>query len=202
MKTLFTLFRLAFICFLTVYIVSCGQRDAEEEVDPVELMRADPIADSRTPALEPEPVLEPIIPDGMVLIPEGEFQMGSNNGNADPDEQPVHTVHLDAFYIDANEVTNGEFKDFVLANPAWQKDGIDEKFHDGNYLQDWNGNNFPLGERDHPVRYVSWYAAMAYAVWVDKRLPTEAEWEKAARGGLEKKQYPWGNGINLTEGVS
>ena len=147
------------------------------------------------PEIIPEP--EPIIPDGMVLIPEGEFQMGSNDGNADNDEQPVHKVHLDAFYIDVNEVTNGEFKDFLLANPAWQKDRIDEKFRDANYLQDWNGNNFPLGERDHPVRYVSWYAAMAYAVWVDKRLPTEAEWEKAARGDLAKKQYPWGNGINL-----
>ena len=148
---------------------------------------------------EQEPILEPepILPDGMVLIPEGEFKMGSNDGGADPDEQPVHTIHLDAFYIDANEVTNGEFKDFVLANPRWQKDRINEKFHDGSYLKDWNGNNYPLGERDHPVRYVSWYAAMAYAVWVDKRLPTEAEWEKAARGGLDKKQYPWGNGINL-----
>ncbi|RKU20425.1 hypothetical protein C6500_09015 [Candidatus Poribacteria bacterium] len=148
--------------------------------------------------IEQEPILEPepIIPDGMVLIPEGEFKMGSNDGGADADEQPVHTVHLDAFYIDANEVTNGEFKDFVLTNPRWEKDRINEKFHDGSYLKDWNGNNHPLGERDHPVRYVSWYAAIAYAVWVDKRLPTEAEWEKAARGGLDKKQYPWGNGIN------
>ena len=209
MKTLFRLFGLAFICFFTIYIVSCGQPDEDEEVGPVELMRADPSTDSSTPVLEPEPVPvlepepvpepapEPIIPDGMVLIPEGEFQMGSNDGDADNDEQPVHTVHLDAFYIDVNEVTNGEFKDFVLANPAWQKEQIDAKFHDDNYLQDWNGNNFPLGERDQPVRYVSWYAAMAYAVWVDKRLPTEAEWEKAARGGLEKKQYPWGNGINF-----
>ena len=207
MKTFFRLFGLALICFLTVYMVGCGQGEEDEEVSPTELVRADPSTDDSTPIAEPlpepavepvpEPAPEPIIPDGMVLIPEGEFQMGSNDGNADNDEQPVHTVHLDAFYIDANEVTNGEFKDFVLVNPEWQKDVIDAKFRDDNYLQDWNGNNFPLGERDHPVRYVSWYAAMAYAIWVDKRLPTEAEWEKAARGGLEKKQYPWGNGINF-----
>ncbi len=151
------------------------------------------------PPPEPEPIPppEPIVPDGMVLIPAGEFQMGSNDGDADGDEQPVHTVDLDAYYIDENEVTNGEFKAFVLSNPEWQKARIAEKFHDGVYLSDWNGNNFPNGERDHPVRYVSWYAAMAYAVWIDKRLPTEAEWEKAARGGLKRKQYPWGNGINL-----
>ena len=203
MKILFRLFGLALICFFALYIVSCGQREEDEEVDPTELVRADPNTDDSTPIAEPlpepapEPALEPIIPDGMVLIIEGEFQMGSNDGNADLDEQPVHTVHLDAFYIDANEVTNGEFKDFVLANPEWQKDRIAAEFHDDNYLQDWNGNNFPLGERDHPVRYVSWYAAMAYAISADKRLPTEAEWEKAARGGLEKKQYPWGNGINF-----
>ena len=156
-----------------------------------------PVATEPVLELESELPPEPMIPDGMVLIPEGEFQMGSNDGDADNDEQPVHTVHLDAFYIDANEVTNGEFKDFVLANPAWQKDFIDAKFHDGNYLHDWNGNTYPLGQRDHPVRYVSWYAVVAYAVWVDKRLPTEAEWEKAARGGLKRKQYPWGNGINF-----
>ena len=187
------LFGLALICFSTIYIVGCGQREEDDEVGPTELVRADPSTEiTPTPEPLPEPVPEPIIPDGMVLIPEGEFEMGSNNGNADNDEAPVHTVHLDAFYIDANEVTNGEFKDFVLANPAWQKERIDEKFHDGNYLQDWHGNNFPLGEREHPVRYVSWYAAMAYAVWVDKRLPTEAEWEKAARGGLKEKRVSMG----------
>lgn len=158
---------------------------------------ATPVTTKPIPELEPEVIPEPIIPEGMVLISEGEFQMGSNDGDADNDEQPVHAVHLNAFYIDANEVTNAKFKDFVLANPAWQKELIDDRFADDNYLNDWNGNNYPLGKSDHPVRYVSWYAAMAYAVWVDKRLPTEAEWEKAARGGLKRKQYPWGNGINF-----
>ena len=268
-KILFKLLGLVLACLFFVYIVSCGQREDDDEITPVGLVSVEPADGSTidvngiitvtfddipenvsvnigvlkragttvtilgpfnpgslaltitwedgtqtlaytvtTPkpvATEPifegeqEPILEsdPIIPDGMVLIPEGEFKMGSNDGGADNDEQPVHTVHLNAFYIDANEVTNGEFKDFVLANPGWQKDRIDARFHDDSYLKDWNGNNYPLGEREHPVRYVSWYAAMAYAVSVDKRLPTEAEWEKAARGGLDKKQYPWGNGINF-----
>lgn len=156
------------------------------------------VGTSGPPDAEPEQIPEPIAPDGMVLIPEGEFQMGSEDGDADNDEQPEHTVYVDAFYIDANEVTNAEFKDFVLANPEWQKNRIDERFQNGNYLHDWNGNNYPDEEGDHPVRYVSWYAAMAYAEWVDKRLPTEAEWEKAARGGLKGKKYPWGNNINGT----
>ena len=173
-----------------------GEQTLTYTVEPV-----DPTATEPPPAIEPEPEPifepEPIVPDGMVLITEGEFKMGSNDGGADDDEQPVHTVHLDAYYIDANEITNAQFRDFVLANPEWQKDRIAAKFHDGNYLEDWNGNNYPLGEGEQPVRYVSWYAAMAYAISVDKRLPTEAEWEKAARGGLDRKQYPWGNGINF-----
>lgn len=158
------------------------------------------VGTSDTVVIEPEPIPEPeyIIPDGMVVIPEGEFLMGSDDADADADEQPVHTVFLDAYYIDANEVTNAQFKDFILANPEWQKDKIDERFGDPNYLHDWTGNNFPDQEGKHPVRYVSWYAAMAYAVWVDKRLPTEAEWEKAGRGGLKGKKYPWGNLINGT----
>ena len=200
MKNVLKLLSFALVCLFSIYILSCSTREDDSELTSEELISAEPnAATDPDPALEPEiiPEPEPIIPDGMVLIPEGEFQMGSNDGDADNDEQPVHTVHLDAFYIDANEVTNRKFKDFVLANPAWQKELIDDRFADANYLNDWNGNNYPLGKSDHPVRYVSWYAAMTYAVWVDKRLPTEAEWEKAARGGLKRKQYPWGNGINF-----
>ena len=139
----------------------------------------------------PEPGLE-----GMVLIPAGEFQMGSNDPEADKDEQPVHTVYVDAFYIDQHEVTNLEYQKFVLANPRWQKNRIDKRFHSATYLSDWNGNEYPAGKSKHPVQDVSWYAAMAYAVWLGKRLPTEAEWEYAARGGLSGKKYPWGDLID------
>jgi len=128
----------------------------------------------------------------MALIPEGEFQMGSNY---DETEKPIHTVYLDAFYMDAYEVTNAQYKKFVDVNPQWIKDQIDERYHDGNYLKHWSGNDYPSGEGDHPVRHVSWYAAQAYAEWAGKRLPTEAEWEKAARGGLVGKKYPWGDGL-------
>ena len=145
--------------------------------------------------LEPMHAPKIIGQDGaeMVLIPAGEFQMGSDDSEADDDEKPVHTVYVDAFYMDTYEVTNAQFKAFVDANPQWQKDRIDAKFHDGPYLYEWNGNDYLAGEANHPVTGVSWYAAMAYAQWVGKRLPTEAEWEKAARGGLVGKKYPWGN---------
>ena len=130
----------------------------------------------------------------MVLIPAGEFQMGSNDG--DEDEKPVHTVYVDAFYMDKYEVTNAQYKAFVDANPEWQKDRILSAYHNGNYLKHWNGNNYPINKGNHPVVYVSWYAAMAYAKWADKRLPTEAEWEKAARGDLVGQKYPEGNLID------
>ena len=142
-------------------------------------------------------------PVGMVLIPAGTFQMGSEGW--DHDEQPVHIVHLDAFYMDKYEVTNAQFKVFVDANPHWQKDNIslwenqDVWFQDGDYLDDWNGHTYPSGKANHPVDYVSWYAAMAYAEWAGKRLPIEAEWEYAARGGLERQKYPWGNTITDTD---
>ncbi len=138
----------------------------------------------------------PPAPEGMVLVPAGEFQMGSEDAEADNDEQPVHTVHVDAFYMDAYEVTNLDYKKFVLANPQWQKDRIPKALHNGHYLKHWNGNNYPVGKANHPVTYVSWYAAMAYAEWAGKRLPTNAEWEKAARGGKSGLKYPWGNTIS------
>ncbi len=87
----------------------------------------------------------PVAPEGMVLIPTGEFQMGSVEGS--PNEQPLHTVSIDAFYIDKYEVTNAQYKQFVDANPQWQKDRIDKSLHDGSYLARWNGNDYPSGRR-------------------------------------------------------
>ena len=142
---------------------------------------------------------KPIVPKGLVSIPAGEFQMGSNAPEALNHEQPVHTVYVDAFFMDEHEVTNLEYQKFVLANPRWQRDQIDSKFHDGDYLTLWRGrrgNDYPKGKADHPVVYMSWYAVMAYAAWVGKRLPTEAEWEYAARDGLSGKKYPWGDVID------
>lgn len=159
---------------------------------------------------EHEELSMPIEEDGMVLIPSGAFQMGSEEFVAYYDEKPVHSVYLDGYYIDKYPVTNAQYKEFVNANPVWGKPArwydqgsggnvsIPRKYHDGEYLKNWKSGNFPKGEEDHPVTWVSWYAAMAYARWIGKRLPTEAEWEKAARGGLTGEKYPWGETIDST----
>ena len=139
--------------------------------------------------------------EDMELIPAGEFKMGGSDDEAFRDELPVHDVYLDAFYIDKYPVTNAQFKEFIDANPQWEKPrGFtffhSFKFYDGYYLHHWDKDNYPEERADHPVVHISWYAAMAYARWIGKRLPTEAEWEKAARGGLEDKKYPWGDVID------
>ncbi|HSA86173.1 MAG TPA: SUMF1/EgtB/PvdO family nonheme iron enzyme, partial [Nitrospira sp.] len=113
----------------------------------------------------------------MVLVPAGEFVMGSDKG--DEDEAPPHRVYLNAFYIDKFEVTNGRFAKYVEAiqsEPPW---GFADK-------------ETPVIHAERPVRWVNWMDAMGYCLWVGKRLPTEAEWEKAARG-TDERVYPWGN---------
>ena len=118
----------------------------------------------------------------MILIPAGPFRMGGM----------VHDVHVDAFYISKQEITNRHWKKFVDANPRWQKGRADSKLVESDYLDDWNGNAFPSDKADHPITYVSWFAAKVYCEWAGGRLPTEAEWEKAARG-TDGRVYPWGN---------
>ncbi len=131
----------------------------------------------------------------MVLIPDGEYLMGCTTG--DTDETPIHSVYLDNFYMDRYAVKNEQYQAFVDQNPQWSKNNIPNEYHDGNYLKLWDREKgYGQGKYNHPVVAVSWYAAMAYAQWSGKRLPTEAEWEKAARGGLVSKTYPWGDTIS------
>jgi len=127
--------------------------------------------------------------DDMVLIPAGEFQMGSNESS---DEKPIHTVYLDAFYIDKYEVTNAQYRKFVKATGHKEPEGygyVNGSWQNG--FKPWSDPNFK-GD-DQPVVCVKWEDAKVYADWVGKRLPTEAEWEKAARGGVTGKKYVWGD---------
>jgi iron(II)-dependent oxidoreductase len=117
----------------------------------------------------------------MVLIPAGKFLMGKDTEKASS-VSPAHKVKLDAFYMDKYEVTNGEYLKFCK-----------ETDHKLPYF--WGTEIFKSGENflDYPVVGVNWNDAKKYAEWAGKRLPTEAEWEYAARGGLEGVDYPYGN---------
>ena len=108
-------------------------------------------------------------------------------------EVPRHKVNLESFYINVHEVTNEEFKRFTDANPEWRKSNLPPALHNGQYLHDWTGNGYPEGKARFPVIYVTWHAAEAFCEWRGERLPTEAEWEFAARGGLEDAEFPWGD---------
>ena len=150
-------------------------------------------APTKTLTLTPTKVLSPEFgigatqireKDGMkqVYVPAGSFMMGSNDGNAD--EKPVHEVFLDAYWIDKYEVSNGQYAKCVQSGACKPPDRMDYLTRRSYY---WNSIYL-----DFPVIYVSWHHAQDYCSWVGGLLPTEAEWEKAAKG-TDGRIYPWGN---------
>lgn len=137
-------------------------------------------ADSLQPVFVPIARKEPAVPptpEGMAFVAGGEFRMGSDDG--DPLSRPAHVVTVQPFYIDLTEVTNESYMKFVETTghqpPA-----------------NWQNGTFREEESKLPVTGVTWYDAAEYAAWMGKRLPTEAEWEFAARGS-DGRTYPWGN---------
>jgi arylsulfatase A-like enzyme/formylglycine-generating enzyme required for sulfatase activity len=172
-------------------------------------------------------------PDGMVWIPAGRFQMGSDLPGSRADERPVRTVALDGYWIDRTEVTNAAFAKFVEATgyvttaerapkledimaqvPPGTPEPDPELLKPGSLVFDmptvgragsWRwaiGVSWrdPIGdgsapEPDHPVVHVSWFDASAYAEWAGKRLPTEAQFERAARGGIDGREFIWGDAL-------
>ncbi|HEX2225863.1 MAG TPA: SUMF1/EgtB/PvdO family nonheme iron enzyme [Candidatus Binatia bacterium] len=129
----------------------------------------------------------------MVRIPAGSFWMGNENGPAD--EKPRHQVNVAEFFIDRTKVTNAQFAGFMNANGTQAADGQRWYDSDDNDARIHRRNNqwaADPGHENHPVVEASWYGALAYCRWLGKRLPTEAEWEKAARG-TDGRKFPWGN---------
>jgi formylglycine-generating enzyme required for sulfatase activity len=121
----------------------------------------------------------------MMLVPAGEFTMGSDNG--DTDETPVHEPYLDAFYMDKYEVTNSLYRSCVDASACEPPKSV--KYVD-------NRSYYDNPEFDtYPVTYLTWYMAETYCSWRGAKLPTEAQWEKAARG-TDGRTYPWGEDID------
>lgn len=135
-----------------------------------------------SPAATPTPVPTLEAPNGMVYVAPGPFQMGTNDtgGIVPGDQSPQHEVTLPAFFIDKTEVSNAQYKKYC----------DDTKYP---MPPDWLDGKIPAGQENWPVLRVNWWEASAYAKWAGRRLPTEAEWEKAARG-TDARQYPWGNG--------
>jgi len=121
--------------------------------------------------------------DNMVglYVPAGGFEMGSINGKMD--EQPVHTVYLEAYWIDRTEVTNTMYEKCVLNGVCEPPSTYGSWFRDSYYRG--------ISYMDYPVIMVDWHQADVYCTWAGRRLPTEAEWEKAARG-TDGRTYPWG----------
>jgi formylglycine-generating enzyme required for sulfatase activity len=221
----------AIIIFILIF-VGCGGENQQAE-------------QKRFPQIYPKDFPKKIVAKKdkveMILIPAGEFLMGSTKeevrdteekwglkeGLLEP-ETPQHIVYVDAFYIDKYEITNAQYQKFVVEtghrvpavptkeevtaaikselkelgrgeeeiSPAQINATVQEHIRNLNAWA-WKNRTYPPGKANHPVVLVNWYDAQAYAKWAGKRLPTEAEWEKAARG-VEARFYPWGNDWDLT----
>ena len=161
---------------LPLVTLACGSRATVNSEEPAFEELAIDNQECIFQPMEPITVETKISPhDGMemVFVPKGEFCMGNSSSYT----LPEHTVSIDAYWIDRTEVTNGMYVECVKA-------GVCDELY-GRYYGD-------IAWVDYPVNHVNWNDAVAYCTWVGRRLPTEAEWEKAARG-IDGRTYPWGN---------
>ncbi len=197
------------ICLILIVITLSGCGSTPEQEGAISFTNNTPVP-TDSPADTPLP-LTPFVTIDMILIPAGEFEMGQDADQSfascqilfEPykefmkcnlswfeDEEPVHTIHLDDYYIDKYEVTTADYQVCVQAGVCDQPEKTSSKTHDEYY-----GNP---EYADYPVIYVNWFDANTFCEWRGARLPTEAEWEKAARG-TDGRIYPWGD--NFDEGL-
>ena len=189
-----------FVTALLIVLSGCGSES-------VPASTPDGTLTAPTEVPQPTHVIEPFdtrtrVGDGMVMVyvPAGQFEMGNNS---DERARPVHTVALDAFWIDQTEVTNAMFTAFlnergnqVEEGVSWLEPGAGHRGIVYGFIEESDGELRPqAGYENYPVIEVSWYGAAAYCDWVGARLPTEAEWEFAARGP-QSNTYPWGDTFN------
>ncbi len=169
-----------------------------------------PVAYTRNveePTIAAEQLKPAKVHEGMALVPQGKFSMGTEDGKTT--EKPVHEVALKAFWMDKRDVTVAEFKRFAAA--TGYKTDAEKRGWSSVFLMetskwgradgaDWkhpDGADKPPASPNEPVTQVSWNDATAYATWAGKRLPTEAEWEYAARGGLKNAKYCCGSALKV-----
>jgi formylglycine-generating enzyme len=183
----------AFMKARDLYKDQNNTKDYEDAVKKIKDLDQQGVSSVTTPEINTE---------DMVYIEQGEFWMGSdeNDSTVGTDEKPKHKVYIDSYWIDKYEVTNGQYCKFL--NDKGKDEGDGQKWlHPGDKKGEGKikkiGAKYIVvtGYENYPVTFVTWYGASSYAGWAGKRLPTEAEWEKAARG-TDGRVYPWGNDWN------
>lgn len=200
--------KLFIISLLLVFISCTGSKSQKDDNEKKETKKTEPAPSQsiEVPASKKERISQNT--NEMVFLEGGTFLMGSETGL--PNEKPVHQVKIEPFYMDKTPVTVAQFRAFVEAT-GFETEA--EKFGDSGVFnlekQTWEllpganwrkpfGPSGPDAEDNHPVTHVSWNDAVAYAKWAGKRLPTEAEWEYAARSGKNSgKKFSWGNEVSV-----
>jgi formylglycine-generating enzyme required for sulfatase activity len=146
-------------------------------------------------------------PEGMVKIPAGTFDYGTDSAELPAlveryhlpsrdivaSETPRYRVKIAAFWMDRTEVTVADYIRFIVDDTTWMPKGDSGRISNGDYLETWRGGIVNAATDSMPVTYVTWFAARAFCKRAGKRLPTEAEWEYAAHGGVEGDVFPWGD---------
>lgn len=170
----------------------------QTDMDPAAIFQIDTTVKHYVPERKEVKNIQPVLTD-MIVVKGGDFIRGGNDGNRD--EMPRHQITIDSFAIDIHPVTNEQFVRFLEAMGG-EKDSNHQdiiRMRDSRIKRTGGKLSIESGYAKHPVVGVTWYGAVAYAKWIGKRLPTEAEWEIAAYGGIEAALFPTGDDIEKTQ---